>query len=148
MNMWLWHISLTFPKVLWFTFFSMTFPGLEMTILKLHDFSRFSMSVRTLYILSSSSRGVPVRPAVALWRRCDELRWKHTSSPSRWPHAAAYLLEQFPLLRPQLLFPDPAPASPKSRLTSKTKRHIFLYESHTWGVGSESDGRATPNWRY
>jgi len=29
-------------------FFSMTFPGLEMTILKFHDFSRFSMTVRTL----------------------------------------------------------------------------------------------------
>jgi len=26
----------------------MTFPGLEMTILKFHDFSRFSMTVRTL----------------------------------------------------------------------------------------------------
>jgi len=26
----------------------MTFPGLEMTILKCHDFSRFSMTVRTL----------------------------------------------------------------------------------------------------
>jgi len=28
--------------------FPMTFPGLEMTILKCHDFSRFSMTVRTL----------------------------------------------------------------------------------------------------
>jgi len=28
--------------------FSMTFPGLEMTILKFHDFPRFSMTVRTL----------------------------------------------------------------------------------------------------
>jgi len=26
----------------------MTFPGLEMTILKFHDFSRFSMTVRTM----------------------------------------------------------------------------------------------------
>jgi len=33
----------------------MTFPGLEMTILKCHDFSRFSMTVRTL--LSSGERG-------------------------------------------------------------------------------------------
>jgi len=29
----------------------MTFPGLEMTILKFHDFSRFSMTVRTLYMI-------------------------------------------------------------------------------------------------
>jgi len=29
--------------------FSMTFPGLEMTILKFHDFSSFSMTVRTLW---------------------------------------------------------------------------------------------------
>jgi len=28
--------------------FSMTFPGLEMTILKCHDFPRFSMTVRNL----------------------------------------------------------------------------------------------------
>jgi len=30
--------------------FSMTFQGLEMTILKFHDFSRFSMTVRTLQV--------------------------------------------------------------------------------------------------
>jgi len=35
---------MTLTKLLRFTFF----PGLEMTILKFHDFSRFSMTVRTL----------------------------------------------------------------------------------------------------
>jgi len=39
-------MSMTFSKLLWFNF-SRTFPGLEMTILKFHDFSRFSMTVRT-----------------------------------------------------------------------------------------------------
>jgi len=37
---------------------SMTFPGLEITILKFHDFSRFSMTVRTLALrLNPLSRG-------------------------------------------------------------------------------------------
>jgi len=35
----------------WLLQIFMTFPGLEMTILKSHDFSRFSMTVRTLYLL-------------------------------------------------------------------------------------------------
>jgi len=35
----------------------MTFPGLEMTILKFHDFSRFSMTVRTLCIKLSANAG-------------------------------------------------------------------------------------------
>jgi len=46
------NISMTFPKLLWFEFFSMTFPGLGMTILKFHDFSRFSMTVRTLIVVT------------------------------------------------------------------------------------------------
>jgi len=43
----------------------MTFPGLEMTILKFHDFSRFSMSVRTLL------PGVRMRwwPRQDVWKR-------------------------------------------------------------------------------
>lgn len=85
------------------------------------------------------------RPAVSLCHKC-------MSSHSKWPHAMAYLVEQstvlqpaFPLLHPQLLFPDPVPTSLKSWLTSKTKRHIFLYESLKWGVGFYSDGRETSN---
>jgi len=41
------NIFMTIPKLV---IFSMTFSGLEIIILKFHDFSRFSMSVRTLYI--------------------------------------------------------------------------------------------------
>ena len=37
-----------FSKTFGITFFSSTFPGLELTILKFHDFSRFFMTVRTL----------------------------------------------------------------------------------------------------
>ncbi|TNN66955.1 hypothetical protein EYF80_022872 [Liparis tanakae] len=46
------HVIIThfhdFSRTFVIKFFSMTFPGLEMTILKFHDFSRFSMTVRTL----------------------------------------------------------------------------------------------------
>jgi len=46
------HVIVTnfhdFSKTFMIQVFSMTFPGLEMTILKFHDFSRFSMTVRTL----------------------------------------------------------------------------------------------------
>jgi len=37
----------------------MTFPGLEMTILKFHDFSRFSMTARTLTFVKTQR--------IALW---------------------------------------------------------------------------------
>jgi len=47
------HVIITnfhdFSKTFMIYVFSMTFPGLEMTIFKLHDFSRFSMTVQTLY---------------------------------------------------------------------------------------------------
>jgi len=36
----------------------MTFPGLEMTILKFHDFSRFSMTVRTLHYLLQKKKSL------------------------------------------------------------------------------------------
>jgi len=43
------HVIIThfhdFSKTFMIYVFSMTFPGLEMTILKFHDFSRFSMTV-------------------------------------------------------------------------------------------------------
>jgi len=46
------HVILTnfhdFSQTFMISVFSMTFPGLEITILKFHDFSRFSMTVRTL----------------------------------------------------------------------------------------------------
>jgi len=46
------HVIITnfldFYKTFMILVFSMTFPGLEMTILNFHDFSRFSMTVRTL----------------------------------------------------------------------------------------------------
>jgi len=46
------HVIIThfhdFSKTFMIYVFSMTFPGLEMSILKCHDSSRFSMSVRTL----------------------------------------------------------------------------------------------------
>ncbi len=41
---------MTFPKLSGFIYFSKTFPGLEIAVLKFHDFSRFFMTVRTLYI--------------------------------------------------------------------------------------------------
>jgi len=48
------HVMITnfhdFSKTFMIYVFSMTFPGLEITILKFHDFSRFSMTVRTLLI--------------------------------------------------------------------------------------------------
>ncbi len=40
---------MTFPKLSGFIYFSKTFPGLEIAVLKFHDFSRFFMTVRTLY---------------------------------------------------------------------------------------------------
>ncbi len=40
---------MTFPKLSGFIHFSKTFPGLEIAVLKFHDFSRFFMTVRTLY---------------------------------------------------------------------------------------------------
>ncbi len=39
---------MTFPKLSGFIHFSKTFPGLEIVVLKFHDFSRFFMTVRTL----------------------------------------------------------------------------------------------------
>jgi len=44
--------------------FSMTFPGLEMTILKFHDRSRFSMYVRTLFkvLKCCTTRGCVLLP--------------------------------------------------------------------------------------
>ncbi len=39
---------MTFPKLSEFIHFSKTFPGLEIVVLKFHDFSRFFMTVRTL----------------------------------------------------------------------------------------------------
>ncbi len=42
---------MTFPKLSGFIHFSKTFPGLENAVLKFHDFSRFFMTVRTLYLL-------------------------------------------------------------------------------------------------
>jgi len=43
------HVNITnFQNFCDFSFFSRTFPGLEKTVLKLHGFFRFSMTVRTL----------------------------------------------------------------------------------------------------
>jgi len=46
------HVIIThfhdFSQTFMISFFSMNFPDLEMTILKFHDFSRFSMTVGTL----------------------------------------------------------------------------------------------------
>ncbi len=39
---------MTFPKLSGFIYFSKTFPGLEIVVLKFHDFSMFFMTVRTL----------------------------------------------------------------------------------------------------
>ncbi len=46
---------MTFPKLSGFIHFSKTFPGLEIVVLKFHDFSRFFMTVRTLHIARHSS---------------------------------------------------------------------------------------------
>ncbi len=40
---------MTFPKLSGFIYFSKTFLGLEIAVLKFHDFSRFFMTVQTLY---------------------------------------------------------------------------------------------------
>jgi len=56
-----------FSKTFMTYVFSMTFPGLEMTILKCHDFSRFSTTVRTL--IKSLPRTCDRHLAVATARR-------------------------------------------------------------------------------
>jgi len=50
----------------------MIFPGLEMTILKFHDFSRFSMTVRTLYVSSK------IRPSL----RSNWKPWRQRNAAS------------------------------------------------------------------
>jgi len=65
----------------------MTFPGLEMSILKFHDISRFSMTVRTLIMAHASD--------VWVWMRCLQLcrqlniklkKWIDVfPSLNRWP---------------------------------------------------------------
>jgi len=68
-------ISMTFPKLWWFKFF----PGLEMTILKFHDFSRFSMTVRTLII-------VLIQRLFPTWMRCVSLCNTAESRASNAPY--------------------------------------------------------------
>src|SRR4029434_7213266 len=48
--------SMTFPKLLELHFFSSTFPGLEITILKFHDFSRFFFRTLTPVSTNPDSR--------------------------------------------------------------------------------------------
>jgi len=82
MNIWLLQMFMTFPKLLWFTFFFMTFPGLEMTILKFHDFSRFSMTVRTL-MSQQAPTNLPKtprpNPSVCVCVRVCVSRWGQSS---------------------------------------------------------------------
>ncbi len=50
---------MTFPKLYGLINFSKTFPGLEIAVLKFHDFSRFFMTVRTLLIVTNPASVAP-----------------------------------------------------------------------------------------
>ncbi len=50
---------MTFPKFSGFIYFSKTFPGLEIAVLKFHDFSMFFMTVRTLLWRDLNVQDIP-----------------------------------------------------------------------------------------
>ncbi len=48
-------ISMTFPKLSGFIYFSKTIQGLEISVLKLNDFSRYIMTIQTLNVMIGCS---------------------------------------------------------------------------------------------